>query len=147
MSPKGRTNTGVFIRCKEFASSRSKNPEFGERIYRAYRQYTDVNLDNPENQLINQTLWLTVPRCLENFAWYRRYFPLADISFGIIEIAANFSVRRTYKTQKRPLTWSCRCPFFQWYSLTREMGRQKIWAEGKISGTQRVNGSTQKIDL
>ena len=31
------------------------------------------------------------------------YFPLADISFGIIKIASNFSVRRVYKTRKRAL--------------------------------------------
>lgn len=102
-APKGRTNTGVFIRCKECANSHSKSPEFGERMYRAYNQYTDMSLDNLENfKLINQTLWLRVPQISRNCAKGRRSISASDISFGVIETAFGFSQSGGHTRTKKP---------------------------------------------
>lgn len=69
-----------------------KKPEFGERMYRVYHQYTDVNLDNLENfKLVNQTLWLRVPPISRNCAKGRRSFSASNLSFGVIETAFGFS--------------------------------------------------------
>ena len=124
---KGRTKPGVFIRGKKCTKSHSETLSLRRECAGKHHQYTDVNLDNLGNfKLVSQTLWLRVPPISRNCAQGRRSFSASNLSFGVIETAFSFSVRRAYKNKKRPFKRSSRYPFWQRYSLTRETGRQEI---------------------